>query len=164
MSVRWDTIVVPVDFSETSAEAWRVACGLAALAGSHLHLVHVGADPLRQAWTVEVVGVDFTAISKEWQAQAEVRLNRIEPEPAIPSHRITRTVLVGTPHTAIVEYATAHDADVIVIGTHGYGPMKHLLLGSVAERVVRQAPCLVLTVPLRASARDAADDTLPGPS
>jgi nucleotide-binding universal stress UspA family protein len=156
MSERFDTIVVAVDFSETSAEAWRVGCRLAALAGSQLHLIHVSPDPLRQAWTVEAVGVDFGAISQEWQAQAELRLSRMQPEPAVPSEKITRVVVVGVPHASIVEYAMTQKADLIVLGTHGYGPIKHLLLGSVAERVVRQAPCPVLTVPHRFIARDIA--------
>ncbi len=164
MSVRFDTIVVPVDFSETSDQAWKVACGLAALAGSHVHLVHVSPDPLRQQWTVEGIGVDFTAISQEWRAQSEVRLQRLEPTPHIPADRLTRVVLVGAPHTAIVEYATAQNADAIVIGTHGYGPIKHLLLGSVAERVVRQASCVVVTVPLRAATRGDATDDIATPS
>lgn len=156
MSERFDTIVVAVDFSETSEEAWKAACRLAALAGSHLHLVHVSPDPLRQAWTVEAVGVDFGAISQEWQAQAELRLSRMQPDPPVAADRLTRVVLVGVPHAAIVEYALTQKADVIVLGTHGYGPIKHLLLGSVAERVVRQAPCPVLTVPHRFVARDIA--------
>lgn len=53
------------------------------------------------------------------------------------------------PHAAIIEYAESVDADLIVVGTHGYGPIKHLRLGSVAERVVRQAACPVMTVPHR---------------
>ncbi len=149
MSVSFETIVVAVDFSETSEDAWKAACRLASISGGHLHLVHVSPDPLRQAWTVEAIGVDFAAVSKEWQAQSEVRLHAMQPDPPIPADRLTRAVLVGVPHAAIVAYAADQKADVIVVGTHGYGPVKHLLLGSVAERVVRQAPCPVLTVPHR---------------
>ncbi len=53
---------------------------------------------------------------------------------------------VGSPHREIVRYATEHQVDLIVLGTHGRGPLGHMLLGSVAERVVRTAPCPVLTV------------------
>jgi nucleotide-binding universal stress UspA family protein len=160
MTDRFHNIVVAVDFSETSEEAWKVACHFAALAGSHLHLVHVSPDPLRQAWTVEAVGVDFGAIAQEWQAQAEVRLSRMQADAPLPPDRLTRVVLVGIPHSAIVEYATTQKADLIVLGTHGYGPIKHLLLGSVAERVVRQASCPVLTVPHRHTPQDPAREQM----
>jgi nucleotide-binding universal stress UspA family protein len=56
------------------------------------------------------------------------------------------TVTAGSPAAAIVEYATGHDIDLLVLGTHGRGALSHLLMGSVAERVVRMAPCPVLTV------------------
>jgi len=52
----------------------------------------------------------------------------------------------GTPAWSIVEYAGGHDIDLIIMGTHGRGGMSHLLMGSVAEQVVRTAPCPVLTV------------------
>jgi hypothetical protein len=58
----------------------------------------------------------------------------------------TADAVIGTPAWAIIEYAEAHDIDLIVMGTHGRGGMSHLLMGSVAERVVRTAPCPVLTV------------------
>ncbi len=147
MSDRFDTIVAAVDFSETSTEAWRAACQLAVALGSHLHLFHVSPDPLQQAWTVEAIGVDFKAIGEAWRAQAENRLAAMEPDPSLPPDRVTRVVEIGVPHEAIVGYAARHHAGLIVMGTHGYGPLKHLLLGSVAERVLRQAPCPVVTVP-----------------
>ena len=56
------------------------------------------------------------------------------------------TVEVGTPFVGIVRYARAHEVDLIVMGTHGRGAVQHLLLGSVAEQIVRQASCPVLTV------------------
>lgn len=149
MRERFDTIVVAVDFSETSEEAWRAACALATALGSHLHLVHASPDPMHQAWTVEAIGVDFKAVAEAWRLEAGRKLETVKPEPPIPADRITRAVETGVPHRVIVEYATRHDADLIVMGTHGYGQVKHLLLGSVAERVVREAPCPVVTVPHR---------------
>ena len=58
----------------------------------------------------------------------------------------TVDAVIGTPAGCIVEYAGAHEMDLIVMGTHGRGGMSHLLMGSVAERVVRTASCPVLTV------------------
>ncbi|MGV3517189.1 universal stress protein [Luteitalea sp.] len=144
-----DTIVVAVDFSDTSDAAWAAACRLAAMTNSDLHLLHVSPDPLAQAWTAEAIGVDFAALARDWREQARVRLAAIEPVAGLDDARITRVVATGVPHAAIIEYAESVDADLIVVGTHGYGPIKHLLLGSVAERVVRQAACPVMTVPHR---------------
>jgi nucleotide-binding universal stress UspA family protein len=61
---------------------------------------------------------------------------------------VVRRVVAGLPAAReIAQYAASHGADLIVVGTHGYGPVRRLVLGSVADRVVRMAPCPVLTVP-----------------
>jgi nucleotide-binding universal stress UspA family protein len=99
--------------------------------------------------------MDHQAITREWRQQARARLAAIRPLAGLGENRITRVVATGVPHSAITEYAAAVHADLIVVGTHGYGPIKHLLLGSVAERVVRQAPCPVMTVPHRSIAAQA---------
>jgi nucleotide-binding universal stress UspA family protein len=143
---RLETIVVPVDFSPTSDAAWRTACDLAAMAGSHLHLVHVCPEPLRQAWAVEAVTLDFDAVALEWLTEAHENLSRIALPRGFAPGRVTRAALLGPAATRIVEYAAAHDADLIVMGTPGHGPLRHLLLGGVAERVLRTAPCPVMTV------------------
>jgi len=54
--------------------------------------------------------------------------------------------VVGSPFVEIVRYARTHDIDLVIMGTHGRGPIAHMLMGSTAERVVRKAPCPVLTV------------------
>jgi nucleotide-binding universal stress UspA family protein len=142
-------IVVPVDFSETSAEAWRVACEIAEMAGSRLHVLHVTPQHLQETWAAEAMALDVGAIAREWMIEAQDKLTRIGPTLPIDPARITRTVIAGVAHTRIVGFAAAQRADLIVMGTHGYGPIMHLLLGSVAERVVRHATCPVLTVPHR---------------
>ena len=147
MTDSFQTIVVAVDFSETSEEAWAVAGRLAVATGAHLHLLHVTGDPLYQSWAVETLAVDFDGSVEEWRQRARERLATMHPVTGLDEGRITRAVVTGVPHLAIVEYAAAHHADLIVVGTHGDGPVKHLLLGSVAERVVRHAECPVLTVP-----------------
>jgi nucleotide-binding universal stress UspA family protein len=147
MTSSFQTIVVAVDFSETSEEAWTVAGRLALATGAHLHLLHVTGDPLHQPWAVETIAVDFDGIVEEWRGQARERLATMRAAPGLDERRITRAVVTGVPHLAIAEYALAQHADLIVVGTHGHGPLKHLLLGSVAERVVRHAECPVMTVP-----------------
>jgi nucleotide-binding universal stress UspA family protein len=143
---RLETIVVPVDFSETSEAAWRAACDLAALTGARLHLLHVCPEPLRQAWALEAVTLDLDAVAVEWLTEAHENLARIRLPRGLAPERVTRAALLGPAPARIVDYAAAQDADLIVMGTHGHGPLRHLLLGGVAERVLRTAPCPVMTV------------------
>ncbi|HUQ68179.1 MAG TPA: universal stress protein, partial [Planctomycetaceae bacterium] len=69
------------------------------------------------------------------------------PDPAWAAGRsVQRVIRIGAPYVEIVKYAAEQDVDVIVVGTHGRSGLTHLLLGSTAEKVVRKAPCPVLTV------------------
>jgi nucleotide-binding universal stress UspA family protein len=80
----------------------------------------------------------------QWETQARQRLATLLPEGDRTGAVIA--TIVGSPFYEIVRYATEQQIDLIVIGTHGRGPLGHMLLGSVAEKVVRKAPCPVLTV------------------
>jgi len=142
------TIVAAIDFSETSEDALRVACALASSHGSTLHLLHVIPDARQQAWSVEAPGLDFSALQQESVEDAE-RARAARTLPAVsPVGRVVRRVLSGLPAAReIAQYAATQGADLIVVGTHGYGPVRRLVLGSVADQVVRMAPCPVLMVP-----------------
>ena len=139
------TIVVPVDFGPASHEAWRVACDLARIGGSRLLLVHVCAEPLHQAWAGQAED-DMEALTQEWTLEAAEHIAGFVCPREIDPAAVTRTVVHGCAHREIVEFARAHGADLIVMGTHGYGPLRRLLLGSVTERVLRTAPCPVMAV------------------
>ena len=138
------TVLVPTDFSECSDAALRYGRALASAFGATLHLLHVVQDPYTQPWAAEAFPAPLGDMLNEWQAQARDRLCTLIPE----AERATTMVmtLMGSPSLEIVRYATEQGIDLIVIGTHGRGPLGHMLLGSVAERVVRKAPCPVLTV------------------
>lgn len=147
MSV-FNTIVAAIDFSETSDDALRVASELAACQGAELHLLHVIPDARQQAWSVEAPGLDFSALQQESMADAERMLAAKTLPATLTLPRVVRKVVAGLPAAReIDQYAANHGADLIVVGTHGYGPVRRLVLGSVADRVVRMAPCPVLTVP-----------------
>ncbi len=142
------TIVAAIDFSETSDDALKVACELAACHGSELHLLHVIPDARQQAWSVEAPGLDFSALQQESMADAERMLAARTAQATAGLSKVVRRVVAGLPAAReIDQYAASHGADLIVVGTHGYGPVRRLVLGSVADRVVRMAPCPVLTVP-----------------
>ena len=137
-------ILVPTDFSECSAAAVSYGRALATAFGAELHLLHVVQDPYTQPWAAEAFPAPLGDLLQEWEQQAEARLKTLIPE----TERATSiaATVIGSPFYEIVRYAAEHNVDLIVIGTHGRGPLGHMLLGSVAEKVVRKAPCPVLTV------------------
>jgi nucleotide-binding universal stress UspA family protein len=141
-------ILVPLDFSGPSDAALEYATGLAERLGASLHLLHVFEDPL---WTTGAMAADMyvpvpeglrESLLANARTQLEERARKLDVERFHP----TTDVYTGPIANAITEFATRQQTDLIVIGTHGRGGMSHLLLGSVAERVVRNAPCPVLTV------------------
>jgi nucleotide-binding universal stress UspA family protein len=142
----WDfrIIVAAVDFSQHSHEVLRVAGCLAGARLTDLHVVHVVADAGAEQEQIE------TAASK---------LQRIIDQRAPEVPTLVRRVLVGSPPDEIARYALHHRAHLIVMGTHGYGAVRRLLLGSVAQGVLRQAHCPVLTVPPRQNEYDGASNT-----
>jgi len=135
------TILVPTDFSDASIAAQHYAEGLAEAFGSRVHLLHVVQDPYVQPWAAEAFGVSLAGVLERWEDDARGQLQQLAGNASLEC--ITR---VGHPFVEILSYAAEHKVDLIVMGTHGRGPVAHMLLGSVAERVVRKAPCPVLTV------------------
>ncbi|MGF1580317.1 MAG: universal stress protein [Gemmataceae bacterium] len=139
------SILVPTDFSETANSALAYGKKLANLFNVPLHVLHVLQDPL-----IYVPPADGYAMQPNYRKEAEKdarrqldeRLAGIEGEH--PQYQLV--VQWGAPFVEIIRYAKSHDIDLIVMGTHGRGAIAHLLIGSVAENVVRKSPCAVLTV------------------
>ena len=141
----FDRIIVPTDFSTCSEEAWRLARDVAAMSRGELILTHVLAEAplhregLSNTGTVRQV---YEAARKWAEAALEDWVTKARGE-GVSARPALRT---GVPYAEIVTTATDERADLIVIGTHGRGSFERALLGSVADRVVRLAPCPVLTV------------------
>jgi nucleotide-binding universal stress UspA family protein len=132
-----DRIFVGYDFSESAQEAVRYGEVLADLYGADLSLVHVVRELMvPMEYEVEVPDVNRAAVKE----RAESALEEVSDR----EHRVL--VRTGHPARRIVELAEDHDADLLVIATHGRTGLRRVLLGSVAERVIRQAPCPVFTV------------------
>jgi len=132
------TILHPTDFSEPSDAAFRVACGLASDHNARVVVLHVIPPP--QSHGEVIARRQDEGYHKEmWRM-----LERVRPEGTRPpvEHRLED----GPPAETILRMARDEGADVIVLGTQGRTGLGRLLLGSVAEQVVRQAPCPVLTV------------------
>ena len=152
----FQTVVVATDFSETAADALSAALELVGGARGRLELLNVVLDPLHQPWMVEAAGIDFEALQRAWVDAAKAEFRALLKRRQLDSSNVTAHVVVGRPDTEIVRFAQECGADFIVMGTHGYGGVKRLLLGSVADNVVRQATCPVLVVPHQAARRKGA--------
>ena len=143
--IKLDTILVATDFSECSEAALEYGRALARHFGATVHLIHVvEMSPLwagSQFTAYDVVLIQQTMEEEARKALADVANKDLGPPPTLT---IVKTA--PSPALAIVDYAREAKVDLIVMGTHGRGMMGHLLLGSAAERVVRIAPCPVLTV------------------
>ena len=144
--IKIENVLVATDFSETSESAFDYGRALARTFGARLHVVHVVENSL--TWTsVESVAYDFALIQEEMEEAARRRLAAlVGPNNGRPPRTIAVVVKATSAAWAISDYAKDAGIDLIVMGTHGRGAVGHLLMGSVAERVVRIAPCPVLTL------------------
>jgi len=133
-------ILLPTDFSDTAQHALDYARELAGRFGASVHLLHVVPDPM-QNWATEAMPV-VSDLAERWKADAQRRLEEIR----LDGPQTVRAVRIGHAFVEILQYDADNAIDMIVMGTHGRGPVEHLLLGSVAEKVVRKASCPVLTV------------------
>ncbi len=138
------SLLCAVDFSKPSEHALRHAIALAEALGAELHVVHVYTVPVYALPDGALVaGPQWTArIMSDAEQQMKALLERVETG----SVKVTPHVLEGVPHEEIPALARKLGVDLLVAGTHGRTGLAHLLLGSVAERIVRTADRPVLTV------------------
>ncbi|MDA1180092.1 MAG: ATPase, T2SS/T4P/T4SS family, partial [Planctomycetota bacterium] len=125
-----DALLVPTDFSPVSRAATKWACDLAAQLGCHVHLLHVSSGGASEDLRRELLQQLHQQVSPEHELHLTIDYD----------------VRLGTPHHEIVDYARQHQIELIVMGTEGRSGLAHFALGSVAERVLRTAPCPVLAV------------------
>ena len=135
-------ILVPTDFSEASNHALAYAQLLGAPFDATIHVLHVVPDPHAEAWSIEATGMNLGGLLETWKTDAERRLGELK----VTDMPHTCSTKIGQPYKQIITYVEENKIDLIVMGTHGRGAIEHMLLGSVAEKVVRSARCPVLTV------------------
>jgi nucleotide-binding universal stress UspA family protein len=132
------TILFPTDFSEHAQQAFSLACSLARDCGARLVVLHVAAPPVGHE-KLEAERNPSEYYGTLWNALRQLRA----PEDNVPvEHRLEE----GDPTAEILRVANETKAGLIVIGTHGRTGLSRLLMGSIAEHVMRHAPCPVLTV------------------
>ena len=138
-------ILCPTDFSDHSSQAVRYACAFSEMFHAKLHLLHVlelhaGTTPVFGA------GLALPTRVQESMASAQQELDRIPGPEWKHEKEIVRSTAEGVPFVQIISYAKEHQIDMIIMGTHGRTGVPHMMIGSVAERVVRHSACPVLTV------------------
>lgn len=147
MTINIQRILCPVDFSESSDHACRYAVAFADNFKAELSLLHVVSPPIAALpgdhLAPDMMQADIDAIADASRTRLEEQAQELG---AKISPQVKSTVLSGIPFLEIIRYGKEWNADLIIMGTHGRAGLQHLLIGSVAERVVRKAPCPVLTV------------------
>jgi universal stress protein A len=145
--IKLERILFPYDFSDLSLHALTYAKSFAESYRAELHIIHV-VDEAYQYWMA--VGPNSLPIGpppEELVAASKQELEKfVQEHLAGSSLTIKATALIGRPFMEIIRYARDNKIDLIVLGTHGRSALKYALLGSVAEKVVRKAPCPVLTI------------------
>lgn len=147
MVVSPKNILWPTDFSELSLHGARYARGFRDVFGAALQIIHV----IRPLWTLDAgvsVPLDVPTSLSESGLIAACRegLEGLIREQFEDDGTITYDTFLGNPWQGVCEYAAKNDVDLIIIATHGRTGLKHVLIGSTAERIVQHAPCPVLTV------------------
>lgn len=138
-------ILVATDFSEPSANALAYGRDLARSYDATLHVLHVTEDVMMR-YSPEV-GFAVPDLQKDLEKASRRELDALITADDLRTLKVVSALEVASSAAAgINAYAKAKEIDLIIVGTHGRGAMKQLIMGSVAERVVRTAPCPVLAV------------------
>jgi universal stress protein A len=144
---RIQKILFATDFSEPAENAQQYARELAERLNAELHLLHVVVPVAVPALGAPSVGyIEDTAVIAELEENAHRDMEAMFDQQWRSTHQLVTAVRVGTPVFEIIRYANEQKIDMIVMGTLGRTGLTHLLVGSVAENVVRKAHCPVLTV------------------
>ena len=144
--IKINNVLVATDFSDASEPALAYGREFARTFGAALHVLHVIENPIMFAGP-EAIAVDVVRIQADLEAAAQIALDRIvTAEDRRQLKALTAIRTSSSPALEIATYAKTEGVDIIVLGTHGRRFMSHLLMGSVAEKVLRIAPCPVLTV------------------
>jgi nucleotide-binding universal stress UspA family protein len=143
------TIITALDFSDATKDVLAAAMLMAKLQDATLHIIHV-LEPEPTFTAYGMTPEEFPAIQvfqNESQRRAEARLNDAVTTAKTLLKDVRAELIVGSPLHSIIDYAETQKADLVVIGTHGHGAVAALLIGSVAEGLVRKAICPTLVIP-----------------
>lgn len=145
MELQIKKVLVPIDFSDYSKSSLRYAVNFAKQFNSVIYLIYV-VEPVIYPPDFSMGQIAIPSVNAEWDERAKEELERLA-KTEIPEGVKVKTILKnGKPFLEIIETAKEEDIDLIIIATHGHSGVEHILFGSTAEKVVRKAPCPVLTL------------------
>jgi nucleotide-binding universal stress UspA family protein len=139
-------ILAPTDFSVPSRHALKYAAELAQRFGAQIHLVTVVENIIPLVPEAGMLFGHQADQLAEQQKAAQHALEKLASDPSLQGLKPRVHVLAGTAHAEILEFAKQRGIDLLVVGTHGRTGLSHLVIGSVAEKIVRLSSCPVLTV------------------
>lgn len=140
-----NSILVPIDFSDYSKNALKYAIQFVKNFKAKMYLVYV-IEPMIYPADFSMGQVAIPSMDTDIQKRAEDELTALAKNLIDPSVNIEIIIRTGKPFVEIIEVANEKDIDLIIMATHGHTGVEHLLFGSTAEKVVRKAPCPVLTL------------------
>jgi nucleotide-binding universal stress UspA family protein len=138
-------ILVPIDFSTHSRNSLRYAIPLAEQFSASLHLIYV-VEPTVYPADLGFGQVVYPTFEEELASKGAKELESLIEEEIVGKVRATSAVRTGKPYQEILREASERKVDLIILATHGHTGVEHMLFGSTAERIVRKAPCPVLTI------------------
>lgn len=143
--IKIERILFPTDFSAYAKHALKYALDLASERKAKLYILHV-IPKLDISVVPGGATYPFAKIYSDMEQEAKKNIHRLVPKRFLEKIEIENIIVRGTPHLEIIKAAKKYTIDLITIATHGRTGISHALLGSTAEKVVRQAPCPVLCV------------------
>jgi len=143
--IQFEKILVPIDFSDYSLQALKYASEFAKLYKSKILLVYV-VEPVIYPPDLSIGQIALPTLSYQIDEKAKEELGRVARENIPADIEVIPIVKLGKPYLEIIDLAKSEDVDLIIISTHGHTGVEQILFGSTADKVVRKAPCPVLTL------------------
>ena len=143
--IKLKKVLVPTDFSESARHAFSYGVSFAREFKAELVLLHV-VENLTVGYASDLFPVPMAEVFQEISGYAKAELAKLAEEARQKGVTVSELVAQGKPSAEIIRHAAENAVDMIVLGTHGKGMLDQALFGSTTERVVRRAPCPVLTV------------------
>jgi len=138
-------ILVPIDFSDYSKSALKYAVNFSKYNKAEMILIYV-VEPVIYPPDFSMGQIAIPSVNAEWDERAKQELDKLAKEHIPQGVQVKTIIKTGKPFFEIIETASEMDVDLIIIATHGRTGIEHILFGSTAEKVVRKAPCPVLTL------------------
>lgn len=145
MEMKINKILVPIDFSDYSKSALRYAVNFSKLFNAEIILIYV-VEPVIYPPDFSMGQIAIPAVTTEFDERARDELNKLAKNEIPSAVKVSTLIKSGKPFIEIIDAAAEEDVDLIIIATHGHSGVEQILFGSTAEKVVRKAPCPVLTL------------------